>query len=113
MRRLIERLAARLGPRLAPGIRLSRREAIARRLDLAGRPGGLTVQRFIGLKGALALLVGALFGFLALIGGSWPIAFVAVAMGWFGPDILLSRARAPAPGAHRARPARTSSTSSP
>ncbi len=92
IRRLIERLAVRLGPRLAPGIRLSRREAIARRLDLAGRPGGLTVQRFIGLKGALALLSGAIFGFLALLGGSWLIAFLAVAMGWFGPDVYLSRA---------------------
>ena len=71
LRRLVERLAARLGPRLAPGIRLSRREAIARRLDLAGRPGGLSVQRFVGLKGALCLLVGGFFGFLALIGGSW------------------------------------------
>jgi tight adherence protein C len=91
VRRLVERLAGTIGPRLAPGIRLSRREAIARRLDLAGRPGGLTVQRFIGLKGALALLTGGIFGFLALIGGSWLIAIVAVAMGWFGPDVLLSR----------------------
>ena len=31
---------------------LSRREALERRLDLAGRPGGLTVQRFIGAQGA-------------------------------------------------------------
>jgi tight adherence protein C len=91
LRRLVERLATRLGPRLAPGIRLSRREAIARRLDLAGRPGGLTVQRFIGLKGALALLMGLVFGFLALLGGSWLIALLAVAMGWFGPDVYLSR----------------------
>ncbi len=92
LRRLVERLAARLGPRLAPGIRLSRREAIARRLDLAGRPGGLTVQRFVGLKGALCLLVGGFFLFLALIGGSWLLTFVAAGTGWFAPDILLSRA---------------------
>jgi tight adherence protein C len=92
IRRLVERLAGRIGPRLAPGIRLSRREALARRLDLAGRPGGLTVQRFIGIKGALALLTGGFFGVLAIIGGSWLIAFVAVVTGWFGPDILLSRA---------------------
>jgi len=91
LRRLVERLALRIGPRLAPGIRLSRREAIARRLDLAGRPGGLTVQRFIGLKGSLALLAGGFFGFLAIIGGSWLIAFVAIVTGWFGPDILLAR----------------------
>jgi tight adherence protein C len=92
MRRWIERLAGRLGPRLAPGIRLSRREAIGRRLDLAGRPGGMSVQRFVGLKGALALVAGGFFGFLAVIGGSWLIFFVAVGTGWFAPDILLSRA---------------------
>ncbi len=91
-RRLIDPLAARLGPRLAPSIRLSRREAIARRLDLAGRPGGLSVQRFVGLKGALCLVMAGTFGFLALFGGSWLIAFMAVVAGWFGPDILLSRA---------------------
>jgi tight adherence protein C len=92
LRRLVERLAARLGPRLAPGVRLSRRESIARRLDLAGRPGGLTVQRFIGLKGALALLVFALFGILALVGGSWPLAVVAAGLGWFAPEVFLARA---------------------
>jgi tight adherence protein C len=89
---VVDRLAARLGPRLVPGIRASRREAIARRLDLAGRPGGLSVQRFIGTKGALAVLAGGFFGFLAVIGGSWLIAFVATGTGWFAPDILLSRA---------------------
>jgi tight adherence protein C len=91
-RRLIDRLAARIGPRLAPGIRLSRREAIARRLDLAGRPWSLSVQGFIGTKGALALIAAAFFGFLAIIGGSWLIALLAIVAGWFGPDILLSRA---------------------
>ena len=45
------------GSRPASGSR--GREAIARRLDLAGRPAGMTVQRFIGLKGALALLAAA------------------------------------------------------
>ena len=91
IRRIVDRLASRLGPRLAPGIRLSRREAIARRLDLAGRPGGLTVQGFIGTKGALALLAGGFFGFLAIIGGSWLIAFLAAFTAWFLPDILLAR----------------------
>jgi tight adherence protein C len=91
LRRLIERLAARLGPRLAPGIRLSRREAIARRLDLAGRSGGLTVQRFVGLKGALCLLAGGFFLFLALIGGSVLILILFAGLGWFGPEVLVSR----------------------
>ena len=111
LRRLIEGLAAPLGPRLAPGLRLSRREAIARRLDLAGRPGGLTVQRFAGLKGALAVVVGGCFVLLAVIGGSWLIAGLAVAAGWLAPDILLARAATPCARcrswAARSRPART------
>jgi tight adherence protein C len=92
LRRLIERLASRLGPRLAPGIRLSRREAIARRLDLAGRPGGMSVQRFVGLKGALCVVASGFFLFLALIGGSWLLVILAAGTGWFAPDVLLSRA---------------------
>jgi tight adherence protein C len=88
IRRLVERLAGRLGPRLVPGVRSSHREAIAHRLDLAGRPGALTVQRFIGTKGALAVLAGGFFGFLAVIGGSWLVAVVATGTAWFAPDIL-------------------------
>ena len=91
LRRIVNWLAAHLGPRLAPSLRSSRREAIARRLDLAGRPAGLTVQRFVGLKGAIAVLALGLFGFLALVGGSWPLAFLAALIGWFLPEIWLSR----------------------
>jgi tight adherence protein C len=91
LRRIVNWLAAHLGPRLAPSLRSSRREAIARRLDLAGRPAGLTVQRFVGLKGAIAVMALGLFGFLALVGGSWPLAFLAALIGWFLPEIWLSR----------------------
>jgi tight adherence protein C len=91
LRRVVEWLAARLGPRLAPSVRASRREAISRRLDLAGRHANLTVQRFVGLKGAICVIAFALFGFLALVGGSWPLAFLAALIGWFLPEIWLSR----------------------
>ena len=47
------------------------------------------MQGFIGTKGALALLAGGFFGFLAIIGGSWLIAFLAAFTAWFLPDILL------------------------
>ena len=56
--KLVEALAARLGPRLAPSLQASRRAALEHKLDYAGRPGGMTVQRFIGRKAALALLLG-------------------------------------------------------
>jgi tight adherence protein C len=91
--KLVENLAARLGPRLAPSLRASRREALERRLDYAGRPGGITVARFMGRKAALAILLGpGLGGLLVLLGAQvWLIVLLA-AIGWFGPDVYLSRA---------------------
>ena len=91
-RALVGGLAARLGPRVAPSIRARQREKIAHRLDLAGRPGGMTVQRFIGLKAALA----ALFGGIMLLLLVWPAArrccsSLALVVGWFGPDVWLAR----------------------
>ena len=89
--RLVGGLATRLGPRIAPSVRGRARDRIARRLDLAGRPAGLTVQRFIGLKAALATLFGGLM-LLFVLAGSTPILLpVALVAGWFGPDVWLSR----------------------
>ena len=90
---LVEWLAAKLGPRLAPSLRASRRTALERKLDYAGRPAGMTVQRFIGRKAAMAILLGpGVGGLLILLGSSPFFAIVLGAMGWFGPDIYLSRA---------------------
>jgi tight adherence protein C len=91
--RLIEHLAARLGPQLAPSLRASRRTTLERRLDYAGRPGALAVQRLIGLKAALAIVLGVGLGGLLLLLGSSPIYLVLLgAIGWWGPDVWLSRA---------------------
>jgi tight adherence protein C len=91
--RLVEWLAARLGPRLAPSVRAARQSALERKLDYAGRPAGMTVQRFIGIKAALAVLLGpALGGFLVLIGSSPIYLVLLTVIGWFGPDVYLSRA---------------------
>lgn len=91
LRGLVESLAARLGPRVTPAIRTSRRERIARQLDLAGHPGQLTVQRFVGVKAALLTLVGGLFVLWALLGSSPLLAVMACVLGWWGPDVWLSR----------------------
>jgi tight adherence protein C len=88
---LIDRLAARLGPLVAPTLRARQREALSRRLDLAGRPGGMTVQRFIGLKAALTALFGGLVLVLALSGSPPLLVPLAFMCGWFGPDVWLSR----------------------
>ena len=73
----------------APSLRAGRRAALEHKLDYAGRPAGMTVQRFIGRKAALALLLGprrrrpAAAARLARRSSSPLLALV----GWFGPDV--------------------------
>ncbi len=89
--RLVNHLAGRLGPRLAPSLRSSRRTALEKRIDYAGRP--LTVQRFVGIKAALAILLGLGVGGLLLLLGASPIFLLLLtAIGWWGPDVWLTRA---------------------
>jgi tight adherence protein C len=89
--RLVNHLASRLGPRLAPSLRSSRRTALEKRIDYAGRP--LTVQRFVGIKAALAILLGLGVGGLLLLLGASPIFLLLLtAIGWWGPDVWLTRA---------------------
>jgi tight adherence protein C len=91
--RLVNDLAARLGPRLAPSLRGTRRSALERKIDYAGRPGMLTVQRFVGTKAALAILLGPGLGGLLLILGASPLfVLLLAAIGWWGPDVWLARA---------------------
>ena len=91
-RRVFERVAAFLGPRVVPAIRASRRESVDRRLDLAGRPAGLTVQRFYGYKAAGLVLLGGPFALLLAGGGSLAAVVLAAGIGWFFPDVWVSRA---------------------
>jgi tight adherence protein C len=89
--RLVNHLAGRLGPRLAPSLRSTRRTALERRIDHAGRP--VTVQRFVGIKAALAILLGLGVGGLLLLLGASPIFLLLLAaIGWWGPDVWLGRA---------------------
>jgi len=90
--RLVAWLALRLGPRLAPSLRASRRAVLEQRLDYAGRPAGLTVEGFIGLQAALALLLGpGVGGLLLLLGSDWFFIVALTLIGWFGPDFWLAR----------------------
>jgi tight adherence protein C len=89
--RLVNDLAGRLGPRLAPSLRSSRRTALEKRIDYAGSP--VTVQRFVGIKAALAILLGLGVGGLLLLLGASPIFVLLLAgIGWWGPDVWLARA---------------------
>jgi tight adherence protein C len=89
--RLVAWMMVRLGPLLAPRVRVTRREAIGRRLDLAGRPWGLTVQRYIGLKASLLVLGAGLGVLYVLIGGTPLMLLLFGGLGWFGPDVLVAR----------------------
>jgi len=91
LRRIFERVATAMGPRLMPAIRASRRESVDRRLDLAGRPGSLTVQRFYGYKAAGLILLGGPFALLMAGGGSPFAVVLAGGIGWFFPDIWVVR----------------------
>lgn len=90
MRQLIDLLGARLGSRLLVAMSERRRQAISRRLDLAGRPGGMNLEAYVDLKAAL-LALGVAFALLLAIAGSWPAAVLWLACAWLGPDVWLSR----------------------
>lgn len=89
-RQLIELLGARLGPVLLARMGPRMREAAVRRLDLAGRPAGIGLERYAELKAAL-LAIAAVLAILFLALGSWFVALVCLLVGWIGLDAWLSR----------------------
>jgi tight adherence protein C len=90
MRQLIDLLGARFGARLQMAIGERRRNAIARRLDLAGRPGGMNMESYVELKAAL-LALGVAIALLLAIAGSLPAALLWLLCAWLGPEVWLSR----------------------
>ena len=88
--RIVERLSRRVGPRASRALDPSRRAWIARRLDLAGRPGGMTVDRYVGQLAAYGVLgLGLLLGLSLMGAGAVGVPVAAIAL--VGPHILLSR----------------------
>jgi tight adherence protein C len=90
-RMLVDALGARLGPRLLSRMNDARRAKALARLDRAGRPGGMNLERYAELRAA-TLAVGATFAILVLAVGSWFLALVCAALGWFGVDAWLVQA---------------------
>jgi tight adherence protein C len=89
--RLVDVLALRMGPRLwhtvGPGMRMR----ITRLLDRAGRPGGASVETYLGRCGAFAIL--SLIGAgLLLLANATLAALLLLLLGLLGPWIMLSRA---------------------
>jgi tight adherence protein C len=80
-RRLTAWTMERLGPR--------RLDAMRRRLDAAGRPGGLTLEGFVESKVSGAFVLGAAGELLSLSAGS-PLWVGLALVGWLVPDLSLS-----------------------
>ena len=89
-RQLIDLLGARLGPRLLTRMGPRMRDGVIRRLDLAGRPGGIDLERYAELKAAM-VAIGVVLAILFLTLGSWFTAVLCLVFGWIGIDTWLSR----------------------
>jgi tight adherence protein C len=79
-------MGERLGPRALAVMGVKRIQAIRRRLGAAGRPGGITVEQFVGRKASFAVLfsfVGVIFGLFR--GQLWALVVLPV-LGWFWMD---------------------------
>jgi len=96
--RLYDFLGDRFAPRVMGYLSESKRTAIRRKLDAAGRPGGMTLQGYAGRKAGYTIIMGGA-GALFALRGSWLPGILLIAFGWFYTDIWLS-------GVARARQAR-------
>jgi tight adherence protein C len=83
-------LGARLGPPLLSRMSEARRVKALARLDRAGRPGGLNLERYAELRAA-AIAIGLTFAILVLAVGSPLVAVICALLGWFGVDAWLAR----------------------
>jgi tight adherence protein C len=85
----------RLGIRLAPLVlRLMGPTLIdvkRRKIDQAGNPGGLTLDRYAARRAVYGLF-GAVMGLVGLAAGSWLFTVIAVAFGWVAADLALRQA---------------------
>jgi tight adherence protein C len=91
---LVDVLEQRLGPAGAPLVRRmqldnpGRREKVRQRIDSAGRPGGLTVERYARRKGAF-VVIGFGVALFMLISGSIVSAVAILFLGLFAFDAWL------------------------
>lgn len=89
-RQLVDALGARLGPHLLARMSEAGRAKALVKLDRAGRPGGMNLDRYAELRAATAT-IGLVFAILLLALGSWLAALPCALLGWIGVDVWLSR----------------------
>lgn len=78
-RSLVDKLADRLGPKAVTLLSPERQHSVRRKIERAGRPGGITVEGYAGRKAA-HLTVAAVLGFLAAVLGV-PALSLALVLG--------------------------------
>jgi tight adherence protein C len=90
---LIPRMVGALSESLVPSLMrlMGRRrlDAVRRRLDQAGRPGGLTVPGYVGRKALFGLLFGGV-GVLFLLDGQLLVFVLLTLSGWLLMDVWLA-----------------------
>jgi tight adherence protein C len=96
--RLYDYLGDRFAPRVLGYLSENKRASIRRKLDAAGKPGGMTLQGYAGRKAGYTIIMGTA-GLLFVVRGTWIAGIAFIAFGWFYTDIWLS-------GVARARQAR-------
>lgn len=90
VRRVVDRLGIWFGPRLLGRMSESRRRTVLARLDRAGRPGGMGLERYAELRAA-TIVLSLVLAVFCLAMGSWILALMFAAIGWISVDFWLSR----------------------
>ncbi|WP_405586845.1 DUF5936 domain-containing protein [Streptomyces sp. NBC_01190] len=84
----IDRLGIRWAPMVLRMMGPARISRIRARIDHAGHPYGLTVERYAARR-AVYGAVGGLGGLVLLTRGSWLLALLVLAYGWWWADVII------------------------
>ncbi|PRH75769.1 hypothetical protein C6N75_29195 [Streptomyces solincola] len=84
----VDRLGMRWAPSVLGLMGPRRTDALRRRIDMAGNPGGMTVDRYAARRAVYGLL-GVLAALALLLRGQWALAAIILLYGLTWTDVLL------------------------
>ncbi|MGW5674580.1 DUF5936 domain-containing protein [Streptomyces sp. NPDC003860] len=87
----LDRLGMRYAPAVLGAMGPKRVDALRRRLDMAGNPGGMTVDRYAARRAVYGFL-GVLAAFSMLLRGQFLVAIAALAFGLVWTDVIIRAA---------------------